>query len=149
MQLTPFPGLPRSSQKPSTTAVSYVRVFLLDLVTSTSATFACLSYLPCFASFGPFPHGVIHQQVPDLRRLQGVKPDHSCARVSNHRAHQLGENEPSPFADSRGKITTGIVDSSCHHFDLAVRTERRSQHDVVMHELCACLTQIREAASLV
>ncbi len=148
VQLIPFPGLSRSFQKPSTTAVSCVRVFLLDLVTSSSVVLARLSYLPRFASLGPFPRGVVRQQVPDLPPLEGVKTwPFSCTSFEPLCA-STGRERTFPSRQQPGKITTGTCDSSSHHFDIAVRTEQRYQHDVVMHELCACIIQIKEAASV-
>jgi hypothetical protein len=36
---------------------------------------------------------------------------------------------------------TGTCDCSSHNFDIAIRTEQRCQHDVVMHESCAFITK--------
>jgi len=113
--------------------------FLLDLVTASFVVLACPSYLPRFASLGPWPYCVVYLQVPDLH------PSRVNLVILGRRFQTVvhtGEARTNlPYRRQLGEIATGTCDSSSHHFDMAARTEQRYQRDVVMHEVCAFITR--------
>ena len=84
VQLTPFLGLSRSFQTPSTTAVSYVRVFPPRLCHNL----ICRSHLSHISSYICFVWAMsLWCCSPTGARsltLQGVNPDRSRAWASNH-----------------------------------------------------------------